>query len=155
MADISALSPARSPGTAPPDADPNLLGQRSFLAYLGARCVSEYSYQIATVAIGWQIYELTGSAFELGLVGLVQFIPSALLVFAAGHAADRYDRRRVTQICQISEGLIAALLAWGTFAGWLDTTEIFVFLTLLGITAAFEAPAVSSLLPGIVPGGML
>src|SRR6201996_632068 len=138
--------------TATSDRAAMLLGQPPFLFYLGARCCSEYSYQIATVAVGWQIYELTGSAFQLGLVGLVQFIPSALLVFAAGHAADRYDRRRVTQICQICEGLIAALLAWGTFAGWLDTTEIFVFLTLLGITAAFEAPAVSSLLPGVVPG---
>src|SRR6201985_685715 len=105
----SASSPARTE---------NLLGQPGFLFYLGARGLAEYSYQIATVAVGWQIYELTGSAFQLGLVGLVQFIPSALLVFAAGHAADRYDRRRVTQICEIAEGLIAAGLAWGTFAGW-------------------------------------
>jgi hypothetical protein len=50
----------------------NLFGDRSFLFYLGARNFSEYSYQIATVAVGWQIYELTGSAFQLGMVGLVQ-----------------------------------------------------------------------------------
>jgi MFS family permease len=139
----------------PPAQSVSLLSYGPFLRFLGSRGLAEYSYQIATVAVGWQIYELTGSAFQLGLVGLVQFIPSALLVFAAGHAADRYDRRRVTQICQICEGLIAALLAWGTFAGWLDTTEIFAFLTFLGITAAFEAPAVSSLLPGVAPEGML
>src|ERR1700759_865568 len=83
---------ATSPPAKPEVTDQSLLGQRSFLAYLGARCVSEYAYQIATVAIGWQIYELTGSAFQLGMVGLVQFIPSALLVFAAGHGADRYGR---------------------------------------------------------------
>ena len=65
------------------------------------------------MAIGWQVYALTNSAFALGMVGLVQFIPSALLVFAAGHAADRYDRKRVVQVCQIVEGLAAAFLAWG------------------------------------------
>jgi len=83
----------------------NPLAHRPFLFYLGARCFSEYSYQIATVAVGWQIYQLTGSAFNLGMVGLVQFIPSALLVFAAGHAADRYNRKRVVWICLIAEGL--------------------------------------------------
>jgi MFS family permease len=98
---------------------------------------------------------LTGSAFQLGMVGLVQFIPSALLVFAAGHAADRYDRRRVAQICQLAEALITAVLAWGSFAGWLTAPEIFASLTLLGITAAFEGPAGAALLPGIVPSGSL
>jgi MFS family permease len=132
-----------------------LLGHRPFLLYLGSRSFSEYSYQIATVAVGWQIYQLTGSAFQLGMVGLVQFIPSVLLVFAAGHAADRYDRRRIAQICQIAEALINAALAWGTFAGWLTAPEIFAGLTLLGITAAFEGPAGSALLPGIVSGGSL
>jgi MFS family permease len=133
----------------------NLLAQRDFLVYLGARSFSEYSYQIATVAVGWQIYELTGSALDLGLVGLVQFIPSALLVFVAGHAADRYDRKRVAQICQIAEGLVAAVLAWGTFAGWLTVPEIFAALAVLGVTAAFEVPAGAALLPGVVPEGTL
>jgi MFS family permease len=133
----------------------NLLAHRPFLLYLGGRSFSEYSYQVATVAVGWQIYELTGSAFALGMVGLVQFIPSALLVFAAGHAADRYDRRRVAQICQIAEGLTAAALAWGTFAGWLSVPEIFAALAVFGIATAFESPAVAALLPGVVPEGML
>src|ERR1700759_3209512 len=146
---------ATSPPAKPEVTDQSLLGQRSFLAYLGARCVSEYSYQIATVAIGWQIYELTGSAFQLGMVGLVQFIPSALLVFVAGHAADRYDRRRIAQICQLTEALINGGLAWGTLAGWLTAPQIFAALTALGITAAFEGPAGSALLPGIVPEGSL
>jgi MFS family permease len=133
----------------------NLLAHRSFLFYLGARSFSEYSYQIATVAVGWQIYELTGSAFNLGMVGLVQFIPSALLVFAAGHAADRYDRKRVAQICQITDGLISAVLAWGTFAGWLTVPEIFAALAMLGVTAAFESPATSAMLPAVAPEGLL
>ena len=77
----------------------SLVGHRRFLLFVSGREFSEFSYQIGTVAVGWQVYALTGSAFALGMVGLVQFIPSALLVFAAGHVADRYDRRRVVQIC--------------------------------------------------------
>src|SRR6204780_2683643 len=129
MLDAMNSEPARAaPATLAALVPQNLLAQRDFLVYLGARSFSEYSYQIATVAVGWQIYELTGSAFNLGMVGLVQFIPSPLLVFAAGHAADRYDRKRVAQICQIPDGLISALLAWGPFAGWLTVPEIFTAL---------------------------
>src|SRR6202789_59220 len=109
-----AVSAPAAPATPAATVPQNLLAQRDFLVYLGSRSFSEYSYQIATVAVGWQIYELTGSALDLGMVGLVQFIPSALLVFAAGHAADRYDRKRVAQICQFVQALTAAFLAWGT-----------------------------------------
>ena len=104
--------------------------------------------------MGWQVYALTNSAFALGMVGLVQFIPSALLVFAAGHAADRYDRKRVVQLCQIVEGLTAAFLAWGNFAGWLNVAEIFAALAVFGTATAFESPAAAALLPGVTPEGM-
>jgi MFS family permease len=89
----------------------SLAAHRPFLFYVSARGFSEFSYQIGTVAVGWQVYAMTGSALDLGLVGLVQFVPSAVLVFAAGHVADRYERRRVVQICQLSEALTAAFLA--------------------------------------------
>ena len=79
-----------------------LFSHPSFLLFLLSRSLSRFSSQIAAVAIGWQIYDLTGSAFDLGMVGLVQFLPTALLVFVAGHAVDRYERRRVVQICQIA-----------------------------------------------------
>ena len=123
--------------------------------YFWARGFSEFSYQIAAVAVGWQVYALTDSAFDLGMVGLVQFIPTALLVFVAGHAADRYDRRRVVQICQIAEGLTAAFLAWGSFAGWLTVPEIFAAVAVFGTATAFESPAAAALLPGVAPEGML
>ena len=57
------------------------------------------------MAFGWQVYDLTGSAFALGMMGLVRFLPTALLVFVAGHAADRYERKRVLQACQFAEAL--------------------------------------------------
>lgn len=132
-----------------------LAGHRPFLLFVSARAFSEFSYQIGTVAIGWQVYALTGSAFALGMVGLVQFIPSALLVFAAGHVADRYDRRRVVQICQYVQALAAGFLAWGTFGGWLTVVEIFTALGVFGIATAFESPAAAALIPAVAPQGML
>ena len=126
-----------------------------FLAYLGARGFSRFANQIAAVAVGWQIYALTGSAFYLGLVGLVQFLPTLILVLLAGHAADRYDRKRVVQLCQFAEGLTAAFLAWGSFGGWLTPTHIFAAVAVFGTATAFESPAAAALLTGVVPEEML
>ena len=104
----------------------DLLKQRSFLLFLLSRSLSRFSSQIGAVAFGWQVYDLTGSAFELGMVGLVQFLPTALLVFVAGNAADRYERKRIVQVCQFAEALTALLLAWGAYAGWLTVAHIFI-----------------------------
>src|ERR1700747_2993536 len=132
-----------------------LLNQPSFLFFRSSRSLSRFSSQIAAVAIGWQIYDLTGSAFDLGMVGLVQFLPTALLVFVAGHAADRYERKRVVQLCQLAEALTALFLAWGAYAGWLTVVEIFVATAVLGTAGAFESPATAALLPLIAPRGSL
>src|SRR5207253_5371634 len=110
-----------------------LLRDASFLFFLASRSLSRFSSQIAAVAIGWQIYDLTGSAFELGMVGLVQFLPTALLVFVAGSAADRYARKRVVQLCQLAEAMTALFLAWGAFAGSLTELQIFVATFVVGI----------------------
>ena len=120
-----------------------------------ARGLSKFSYQIAAVAVGWQVYALTNSALALGLVGLTQFVPTAILVFVAGHAADRYDRKRVAQLSQFAAAAAAAFLAWGSFAGWLGVGEIFVAVTVFGAAIAFENPAAAAMLPLTVPDGML
>jgi MFS family permease len=133
----------------------SLAAHRTFLYYVSARGFSEFSYQVGTVAVGWQVYALTHSAFDLGMVGLVQFVPSALLVFAAGHVADRYDRQRVAQICQFVQALTAAFLAWGTFAGWLSLAQIFIAMAIFGMATAFESPAAAAMLPGVAPEGMM
>jgi MFS family permease len=132
-----------------------LLRHSPYLFYLWSRSFSRFASQIAAVAVGWQIYDLTGSAFQLGMVGLAQFAPMLALVFVAGHIADRYDRRSVVQVCQFLQGTTAALLGWGTFAGWITVPEIFVALVVIGASTAFEAPAGSALLPGVVPEGYL
>ncbi|MGN1289069.1 MAG: MFS transporter, partial [Bradyrhizobium sp.] len=133
----------------------DLLGHRPFLFFLSSRSLSRFSSQIGAVAIGWQIYDLTGSAFDLGMVGLVQFLPTALLVFVAGHAADRFERKRVVQACQVAEALTALFLAGSTFAGTISEIQIFVATFVLGIAGAFESPATSALLPLIAPQGSL
>src|SRR3954464_1447461 len=118
-----------------------LLKQSPFLFFLLSRSLSRFSSQIAGVAIGWQIYDLTGSAFDLGMVGLVQFLPTALLVFVAGSAADRYPRKRVVQLCQLAEALTAIFLAVSTYMGWLNAAQIYLATFVLGIAGAFESPA--------------
>src|SRR4029079_15258146 len=94
--------------------------------FLLSRSLSRFSSQIGAVAIGWQIYDLSGSAFALGMVGLVQFLPTALLVFVAGHAADRFERKRVIQVCQVVEALTAAFLGWGFYARWVKTVATLI-----------------------------
>jgi MFS family permease len=133
----------------------SLLRHRPFLLYLWSRSFSRLSSQIAAVAVGWQVYAMTGSAFQLGMVGLVQFLPTAILVFTAGHAVDRFDRKRVQQLCQIAEGLTGAFLAWGSFAGWLTVPQIFIAMAVFGTITAFENPAGAAMLPSVVPEGTL
>ncbi|MBV9562841.1 MAG: MFS transporter [Bradyrhizobium sp.] len=139
----------------PPATIATLFRQKSLPYFLLSRSLSRFSIQIGTVAIGWQLYDLTGSALALGMVGLVQFLPTALLVFVAGHAADRYERKRVVQLCQLIEALTAALLAWNACLGELTVTQIFVATFVLGTAGAFESPATAALLPLIAPPGTL
>jgi len=132
-----------------------LLAHRPFLFYIGARAFSEFSYQIGAVAIAWQIYALTNSAFALGMVGLVQFIPSVLLIFAAGGVADRYDRKRIVWLCQLVQAATALMLAWASLGGWVSVSWIFIAAAVLGTASAFESPAGAALLPAVAPAGLL
>jgi MFS family permease len=147
--------PNQSAAAVGPRGSSVLLRHPPYLFYVWSRCFSRFSSQIAAVAVGWQVYDMTGSAFQLGMVGLAQFLPMLLLVFAGGHIADRYDRRMVVQVCQIVQGLVALYLAWGSYAGWITVPAIFAAVALFGAATAFESPAGSALLPGLVPEGTL
>jgi MFS family permease len=128
-----------------------LMRHRSFAFFWAARVAATAAVQMQAVAIGWQVYELTDSAFDLGLVGLVQFVPVVLLAVAIGHVADRYDRRLVVRLCQIVEGLAAVTLAVGSAGGWLSKTVIFAIVFVIGSARAFELPTMHALVPGLVP----
>jgi MFS family permease len=127
----------------------SLWRHRPFLHYFASRGLSEFSYQIAAVAVGWQIYALTHSAFDLGLAGLVQFAPSALLMLPAGHAADRYARNRVVLVCSALEALATAYLAWSTYMGHVTVGSIYAALAVFGVASAFDSPASAALLPAV------
>jgi MFS family permease len=129
----------------------SLFRHRPFVLYWNARIFSAVAFQMIGVAVGWQMYSITGSAFDLGLVGLVQFLPSLVLVLLAGHLADLYDRRIIVQCCQALMACGALLLATGTLSGWISKGFILVAVFLLGIGRAFEAPTNQTLLPALVP----
>lgn len=123
----------------------------SFVLFWCARAASVVAFQMQGVAIGWQIYALTGSAWYLGLVGLAQFLPMFLLTLAVGHVADRYDRRRIVRLCQSVEALAAAALAIASFGGWQSRESILLIAFISGAARAFEGPTMQALMPGLIP----
>ncbi|MBN3858866.1 MFS transporter [Paraburkholderia sp. Ac-20340] len=133
----------------------SLVRNRGFQRFWGARVLASLSFQMLAVAMGWHIYALTKSAFALGLVGLAQFLPMFLLTLVVGHVADRYDRRRIAAVCQTIECAAALTFACGTFGGWLSAPIIYALAACVGAARAFESPAISSLLPGVVPRAQL
>jgi MFS family permease len=124
---------------------------RPFVLFWCARAAASLALQMQVVAVGWQVYEMTGSALDLGLVGLAQFVPAFLLVLIAGAVADRYDRSRVVRLSQLIEGSAALMLAIGTAYGFLTRDLILALVFVLGAARAFEAPTLQALLPRLVP----
>src|SRR5271157_3824350 len=102
----------------------SVIRHKPFALFLFARVSTALAYQMFTVAVGWQMYSITNSAFYLGLVGLSQFLPMFLLTLVVGHAADHYDRRSIIRTCQIIDSIGLAVLAVGSFKGWLNKESI-------------------------------
>lgn len=132
-----------------------LLSHRGFVRFLYVRIAASIAWQMAAVAVGWQMYALTGSSFDLGLVGLVQFIPAVGFFLATGQAADRYDRRSVSAFSQSVEAAAVAVLALATATGWLTPALILAMAFVVGGGRAFEQPSLQSVLPNIVPAHVL
>src|SRR2546426_9121300 len=112
--------------------DPPVLGHPAFAFLWCSRVLANVAFQMLGVAVGWQLYELTGSALDLGLVGLAQFVPMVLLTLIVGQVADRYDRRLVAATCQIVEAGPPALLVVGPPGGWVGHTGIFPIRSVVG-----------------------
>ncbi len=121
---------------------------------LCGRGLSSFASQMQAVALGWQVYALTGRAFSLGLLGLAQFLPVVLLVFVAGHAVDRGDRRLIAAVCQGCESAIALLLAMASVAHVLTPGMIYGLVAAAACARAFEGPSAQALLPGLVPAAV-
>ena len=127
-----------------------LLHNRPLLLFWLTRMSSTIAYQMLAVAVGWQIYALTGRPLYLGLVGLAQFLPMLLLTLLVGHVADRHDRRFIIVTCQVIEGAGVLALAAGSYAGWLGKESILAIVFLIGAARAFEMPTMHALMPNLV-----
>jgi len=127
----------------------------AFMRFWTSRLASTSANQMLMVAVGWQMYDLTGSAWALGLVGLLQFLPALLLVLVAGHVVDQFDRARIAALCMLAQVGIALLLAVGTHAHWASRELLFIVSVLLGTVKAFQMPAQQALAPALVPPEVL
>lgn len=147
--------------TAPsaPPSDPSstraLLALPSYLRYWAGRLAGTTGSQMFMVAIGWQMYDLTGSAWDLGLVGLFQFVPALALSLVSGHVADRYDRRRVIALALAVQTLAALTLMLATHEHRASRALILGLSLLLGSAKSFQMTAQQALAPLLVPPRML
>jgi len=124
---------------------------RDFTLFVVARFSAVVAVQMIVIAVGWQVYHLTGRVLDLGLIGLSQFLPFVCLALVAGHTADRYDRRNVMRVCLTLYLACALLLLTFARLGTVSVLPIFGVLGLLGVTRAFFTPATQSYLPNLVP----
>lgn len=127
----------------------------SFRYFLFSRVATTMSNQMMMVIVGWQMYDLTHSAYDLGLIGLAQFLPSLVLVLVVGHVADRFDRRYVLAWCLAGQLLVAASLVAGNAHGWIGREALLVASLALGAARAFQMPTQQALGPLLVPAEVL
>ncbi len=123
----------------------------SFRLYALARLLLVSGGQFISVALGWQVLELTGDPLHLGFIGLAQFVPIIGLSFFSGTVADRFDRRRIVQICVTGSAITAAALAWHASKGSAGLWTLYSAAAGFGVIRAFSAPANAAILPNLVP----
>jgi MFS family permease len=130
--------------------------------------IARFSAVLATmgmvVIIGYQVYDVARAdygmsvkeaAFQLGLLGLAQFVPIALLTPVAGWAADRFERRTVARIANGVDMIVALVLGWLTYADALSLPLLFTLAALHGVARVFVNPAMAAIAPNIVPPAQL
>jgi MFS family permease len=128
---------------------------RDFRLYQAARLMVILGAEAQSVAVAWQVYALTHSALDLGYTGLALFLPGVFVMLAAGHAADRYDRRKIILLCYTLQACCTAVLLWLSMSAtalkggriW----PIYAVLVGIGLGRAFSGPAASAMLPSLVP----
>ena len=122
----------------------------SLAFFLTSRISAAVAAQLIAVAVGWQMYELTKSAFYLGLVGLMQFIPMLLMTLFAGYAADHFNRKFIVFFCELCLGLCFLFLGLSNLLGFIDKNTLLGAAFIIGAVNALNGPSLQSLLPGIV-----
>ncbi|MEE2968660.1 MAG: MFS transporter [Pseudomonadota bacterium] len=125
---------------------------RSFAFYWAARVLAVFAIEMQVTTVGWQVYGLTGRELDLGLIGLAQFAPFAALFLITGMVADRYSRVRILAFCVIIQTICSATLFWLTQSETIAFGPILAVLVLYGVSRAFQAPCLQSVVPNLVPG---
>lgn len=131
-----------------------LLAHTGFVRFLSARLLASIAVQMQTVAVGWQVYAITGDPLDLGLIGLSQFLPFVLLVLPAGHVADRRNRALILALCMAAELVCAASLLAFTLAGLTVVWPVFAVMVVFGTARAFSMPAGQAIVPNLVPSAI-
>lgn len=136
------------------------LRSRDFRLYQSARLLVIVGAEAQSVGVAWQVYQITHSALALGYTGLALFLPGLFFMLAAGHAADRFDRRKIILLCYGLQAVCTVALLWLTLhgtgqnrAGETRIWPIYAVLLGIGFGRAFSGPASSALLPSLVPPG--
>ena len=124
---------------------------RDFRLYQSARFFVILGAEAQSVAVAWQVYQITHSALDLGYTGLALFLPGLFFMLAAGHAADRYDRRRIILLCYSLQFLCTVALLWFALHGIQKIWPIYAVLVGIGLGRAFSGPASSAMVPSLVP----
>ncbi|HXE40539.1 MAG TPA: MFS transporter [Azonexus sp.] len=132
-----------------------LLAYRQFIYFWLARLAAVLAQQMLMVAVAWQMYDVTGSAWDLGLVGLFQFVPALLLTLPAGHLVDRLRRGRIFATCVLAQGVVALVLVLATEEGFVSRELILGLSIVLGACRAFQMPTQQALVPMLVPTALL
>jgi MFS family permease len=122
----------------------------AFTLYEVARFFSVAALEMQSVAVGWQIYEITHRALDLGYVGLAQFLPGIVLFLVSGHAADRFDRRKLMIACYAGFALCSGLLLATSLSHYKTVGPIYAVIVLLGVVRSFNGPVGRALLPQLV-----
>ena len=128
-----------------------LVRQPGFSRFLASRLATSVASQMQLVAVGWQVYAITGNPFDLGLIGLSQFVPFILLILPAGHLADSGRRERLLALCYGVECLCAVTLLGFTITGSAQVWPVFAVMLVFGAARAFAMPTGQALLPNLVP----
>ncbi|PIT83782.1 MFS transporter [Limnohabitans sp. 15K] len=132
-----------------------LWAQRGYVRFLLARISGLTANQMLMVAVAWHMYDLTSSAWDLGLVGLFQFVPALLFALPAGHVVDRFHRGRIFALCVFVQAMVAVLLVCSLEWHFASRGLILAISVLLGMTRAFQMPAQQALTPTLVPQHLL
>ena len=124
---------------------------RDFRLYQMARVMAILGAEAQSVAVAWQVYQITHRALDLGYTGLALFLPGLVFILPAGHVADRYDRRAVILVCYSMQAVCTTALFWFAWHRMQNVYFIYAVLFLIGTGRAFSGPASSALLPHLVP----